>query len=62
LASEQIKAEVSRFLHDHSSWNCPKVKTLITHGQTQAARLLGYEIVVLDADDKRDHRGHRRSG
>lgn len=28
-------------------------------GRTHAARFLGYEIVVLDADDKRDHRGHR---
>jgi hypothetical protein len=34
-------------------------KTLITHGRTQAARFLGYEIVVLHADHKRDQRGHR---
>ena len=39
-----------------------EVKTLITHGRTQAAQLLAYEIVVMDADDKHDHRGHRRSG
>lgn len=34
-------------------------KTVITHGRTQAARFLGYEIVVLHADHKRDQRGHR---
>lgn len=27
--------------------------------RTQAARFLGYEIVVLQADHKRDQRGHR---
>src|SRR5262249_62400412 len=32
---------------------------LITHGRTQAARFLGYEIVVLHADHKHDRRGHR---
>ena len=42
-----------------SSWSCPPTKTLITHGRTQAARFLGYEIVVLHADHKHDHRGHR---
>jgi hypothetical protein len=32
---------------------------LITHGRTQSARFLGYEIVVLNNDSKHDHRGHR---
>jgi len=32
---------------------------VITHGRTQAARFLGYEIVVLANDQKHDHRGHR---
>jgi hypothetical protein len=32
---------------------------LITHGRTQAARFLGYEITTLHADHKHDQRGHR---
>ncbi|MBN1173606.1 MAG: hypothetical protein JXA67_15660 [Micromonosporaceae bacterium] len=42
----------------NSTWSCP-TKTLITHGRTQAARFLGYEIVVLHAGHKYDQRGHR---
>lgn len=57
--AEQIKVEIGRFLRDELKLELSEPKTLITHGRTQAARFLGYEIVVLDADDKRDHRGHR---
>jgi len=32
---------------------------LITHGRTRPARFLGYEVAVLQADHKHDHRGHR---
>jgi len=31
---------------------------LVTHRRTKAARFLGYDIVVLHADHKHDHRGH----
>jgi hypothetical protein len=34
-------------------------KTLITHGRTEPARFLGYEIVVHDDDTKHDRNGHR---
>ena len=57
--AEQIKVEIGRFLRHELKLELSQPKTLITHGRTQAARFLGYEIVVLDADDKRDHRGHR---
>jgi group II intron reverse transcriptase/maturase len=57
--AEQIKAEVGQFLRDQLHLQLSPTKTLITHGRTQAARFLGYEIVVLHADDKRDQRGHR---
>jgi len=57
--AEQIKAEISRFLHDQLKLELSPIKTLITHGRTQAARFLGYEVVVLHADHKRDQRGHR---
>src|SRR5207302_9931069 len=36
-----------------------EAKTLITHGRTQAARFLGYEVTVLHDDQQRDRRGRR---
>jgi len=57
--AEQIKACIGQFLRDQLKLELSPAKTLITHGRTQAARFLGYEIVVLHADDKHDHRGHR---
>jgi hypothetical protein len=57
--AEQIKACIGQFLHDQLKLELSPAKTLITHGRTQAARFLGYEIVVLHADHKRDRRGHR---
>jgi group II intron reverse transcriptase/maturase len=57
--AEQIKAEVGKFLRNDLRLELSEAKTLITHGRTQAARFLGYEIVVLNNDSKHDHRGHR---
>jgi group II intron reverse transcriptase/maturase len=57
--AEEIKVEIGRFLREELKLELSGPKTLITHGRTQAARFLGYEIVVMDADDKHDHRGHR---
>jgi group II intron reverse transcriptase/maturase len=57
--AEQIKTEIGQFLHDQLKLELSPTKTLITHGRTHAARFLGYDIVVLHADGKRDHRGHR---
>jgi group II intron reverse transcriptase/maturase len=57
--AEQIKAEVGQFLHEHLKLELSPAKTLITHGRTQAARFLGYEITTLHADHKHDQRGHR---
>jgi group II intron reverse transcriptase/maturase len=57
--AEQIKARIGGFLHDRLKLELSPTKTLITHGRTQTARFLGYEIVVLHADHKRDRRGHR---
>ncbi len=33
--------------------------TLISHARDEAAKFLGYEIHILHADDKHDHRGQR---
>lgn len=57
--AEQIKVEIGQFLRTELKLELSQPKTLITHGRTHPARFLGYQIVVLDADDKRDHRGHR---
>jgi group II intron reverse transcriptase/maturase len=57
--AEEVKACIGEFLHDQLKLELSPAKTLITHGRTRAARFLGYEIVVLHADHKRDHRGHR---
>jgi group II intron reverse transcriptase/maturase len=57
--AEQIKADIGRFLREELKLELSEPKTLITHGRTESARFLGYQIVVLDNDSKHDHRGHR---
>jgi Type II intron maturase/Reverse transcriptase (RNA-dependent DNA polymerase) len=57
--AEEIKDKTGQFLREQLKLELSPAKTLITHGRTQAARFLGYEMVVMHADDKRDHRGHR---
>jgi hypothetical protein len=57
--AEAIKRQIGAFLHDHLKLELAEDKTLITHARTQAARFLGYELVVLDNDHKHDQRGHR---
>jgi hypothetical protein len=57
--AEQIKADIGRFLREQLHLELSPAKTLITHGRTRPARFLGYDIVVLHADHKHDHRGHR---
>jgi group II intron reverse transcriptase/maturase len=57
--AEEIKDKIGQFLREQLKLELSPAKTLITHGRTQAARFLGYEMVVMHADDKRDHRGHR---
>jgi group II intron reverse transcriptase/maturase len=57
--AEQIKTTIGSFLRDHLKLELSEPKTLITHARTEAARFLGYELVVLNDDAKRDQRGHR---
>ena len=57
--AEEIKERIGAFLRNHLNLELSDSKTLITHARTQAARFLGYEIVVLDNDQKHDQRGHR---
>jgi group II intron reverse transcriptase/maturase len=57
--AEEIKDRIGQFLRNELRLELSPTKTLITHGRARAARFLGYQIVVLDADSKHDQRGHR---
>jgi group II intron reverse transcriptase/maturase len=57
--AEDIKGKVGRFLGYRLKLKLSERKTLLTHGRTEPARFLGYEIVVHKSDAKRDRNGHR---
>lgn len=57
--AEAIKQQLKTFLRDHLKLELSEEKTLITHASTQAARFLGYELVVQYCDSKRDRTGRR---
>lgn len=57
--AEEIKREISEFLHNELKLELSETKTLITHARLEAARFLGHHIAVLHNDQKRDRRGHR---
>ncbi|MBR7676462.1 group II intron reverse transcriptase domain-containing protein, partial [Streptomyces daliensis] len=50
--AETIKQRLATFLRDDLKLELNQEKTLITHGRTQAARFLGYDITVQHADAK----------
>ena len=50
--AEHIKRRLARFLHDDLKLELSQEKTLITHARTGAARFLGYEITVQQAEHK----------
>jgi group II intron reverse transcriptase/maturase len=57
--AEEIKREIGNYLRENLKLELSETKTLITHPRTEAARFLGYDIVVLNNDQKLDSRGHR---
>ncbi len=57
--AEEIKQRIGEFLRDTLKLTLSDPKTLITHARTEAAKFLGYHIVVLNNDHKHDRRGHR---
>ncbi|HBY93791.1 MAG TPA: maturase [Chloroflexi bacterium] len=57
--AEEIKRDIKTFLRDRLNLELSEHKTLITHARTEAARFLGYDLVVLHNDRKLDRRGHR---
>jgi group II intron reverse transcriptase/maturase len=50
--AEELKARLTTFLRDDLKLEMSQEKTLITHGRTEAARFLGYEITVQHNDRK----------
>jgi hypothetical protein len=48
--AEQIKQRLTRFCRDTLALELNQDKTLITHARSSAARFLGYEITVRQAD------------
>ena len=48
--AEEIKRQLAQFLRDDLKLELSEQKTLITHGRTDAARFLGYEIAVHHAN------------
>jgi hypothetical protein len=57
--AEEIKQAIGAFLSDPLKLELSDSKTLITPARTQAARFLGYDLVVLQNNHKLDRRGHR---
>jgi len=56
---EEIKRLLGEYLREELKLELSQEKTLITHATTQAARFLGYGIVVQQRDDKRGRNGRR---
>ena len=57
--ADEIKARLRRFLRDNLKLELSDAKTLVTHGRTEAARFLGYEVVVQQSATKLDATGLR---
>jgi len=57
--AEDIKRQIGDFLRHTLKLELSEKKTLITHGRTEAARFLGYEVNVLKDDTKRTAGGRR---
>lgn len=54
--AEEIKQQLADFLREKLKLELSKTKTLITHARSEAARFLGYEVTVLQADAKQSPR------
>ncbi|HEX6481298.1 MAG TPA: reverse transcriptase domain-containing protein [Ktedonobacteraceae bacterium] len=54
--AEEIKQQLKEFLQEELKLELSEEKTLITHAVSEAARFLGYEIIMLQDDTKRTQR------
>jgi hypothetical protein len=50
--AEQVKARLAQFLREDLKLELNEDKTVITHGRTEAAMFLGYEITVQHSQDR----------
>ncbi|UIX30537.1 reverse transcriptase/maturase family protein [Streptomyces sp. GQFP] len=60
--AETVKQRLAAFLRDDLKLELNQGKTLVTHGRTQAARFLGYDITVQHADAKVSRGGRVNRG
>lgn len=60
--AECIRDRIGAFLRDELRLELSPTKTVITHGATQAARFLGYDITVLSSAAKHSKAGQRLTG
>jgi group II intron reverse transcriptase/maturase len=51
--AEEIKQELRAFLQRELKLELSEEKTLLTHARTEAAKFLGYEVIVIQDDSKR---------
>jgi hypothetical protein len=59
--AEEIKRRLATFLSDELKLELSQAKTLITHGATEKAKFLGYQVQVQYVDTWRDSRGQRNA-
>jgi hypothetical protein len=52
--AEAIKQQIKAFLRDELKLELSEEKTLVTSARTEAAQFLGYEIVTLQKNEKRE--------
>lgn len=57
--AEAIKERLGQFLREDLKLELSQTKTLLTQARTEPAHFLGYEVLVLQNDTKRDRRGQR---
>ncbi len=55
----EVKQQIAKFLREQLKLELSEEKTLVTHARNEKASFLGYDIHILHADDKHDHRGQR---
>lgn len=59
--AQEIKAKIGNFLAERLRLELSPAKTLITHGRSEKARFLGYEVTVSQANDKLSRKQKQRS-
>ena len=62
VEAEAIKHQLGAFLQETLKLELSASKTLITHGKTEAARFLGYDLTVKTAADTFSTNGRRTTG